>query len=461
MPVDYHIPAYGDTQIPLKTAPMPNIDVAGNVSKGYSMAAANETNAAFVQESRDTTGDELLAKQYVDNGGNLITPDGLKKALTDLAPKLSLKGQQNLDKAYEQKQMMGDTLKANALKMNDLEWNHYNTLQDEAVKMYSTATNAYNDTLMATRNPIKAQEAFDAAKQAATQYASQLKTSDGKPLITPAMLQPFQAANYEQMGHLLINAKWYQDQLMARLKEGQVTSQIDLAKAKTTQADAQAKEALAKANAPATKGVSGSPFLYIQDPGNGNFIGYNKFTGRMEVVPVAGDVIGAKSEKNREKEQAAQGKVKEIVGLIDNVIPKLGEPFVTGAGGAIHRWGEFAGNTLGVSDATTANDVADTLKQIQLLFTKSDLAGGSSRFKKQYEMIDGIVRGLKPGDSPQITISALLNLRKNLLDASGLAKPEQPHYTTVRQVQDAYLAGKIQSRDEAVKLVKELTGAKQ
>lgn len=110
--------------------------------------------------------------------------------------------------------------------------------------------------------------------------------------------------------------------------------------------------------------------------------------------------------------------VEAASGLIDDLISQVEASKkdtlgVTGFGGTVRRWEETAGNITGLSKGTAAHDFEAQLTTLQLQLPKALLSSGQFTKMKMNE-ISKIARGLKPGDTPENTISALQQLKAAL-----------------------------------------------
>lgn len=86
---------------------------------------------------------------------------------------------------------------------------------------------------------------------------------------------------------------------------------------------------------------------------------------------------------------------------------------VTGVTGHAARISESVGNALGMSDETVARDFESKNSELQLLLPKL-LTGSSKSAKDERDKVATIARGLKFGDTPQNTVSALEELDRSL-----------------------------------------------
>lgn len=143
------------------------------------------------------------------------------------------------------------------------------------------------------------------------------------------------------------------------------------------------------------------------------------------------DVIkggGAKGKEHAQHINDANTLIDEIIALSGKKTNVLGAKMSpTGFGGKVARTAETIGNVTGVSNQTGAHDFESKLSDLQLLLPKL-LTGSSKSAKDERAKVETIARGLKAGDTPQNTKSALLQLKK----AIGALPAEEEGKTVVR-----------------------------
>lgn len=114
----------------------------------------------------------------------------------------------------------------------------------------------------------------------------------------------------------------------------------------------------------------------------------------------------------------------DVLDLIDKAKGLVSRPHTlsrTGVGGMASRAIETVGNATGMTNDTSSHDLQSTIAELQLKLAPI-MAKGSRTAKDQREKIEQIVRGMKPGDTDQNTISALDSLAAEVRKTSGTAE---------------------------------------
>ena len=219
--------------------PFKAVDEMGQTQKAYDLAST----MGKYQDEQAIRQDQTKIQEYMKQGGNMSTPEGIQKAITDLQGHLSPKSWASLMKQGEASLGWNE-------KLND----YYTKLPEDAFKLQSMKTEytlkglegplqAYAESAKTKGEPAALQD-FEAARTATINYASQLKDAAGKPIFTAQDLEPMKTATPAQLQAQLSTAKFHQD----RLKEA---------------AELKVKEAQAREhNAKADMMEQGGPALY-------------------------------------------------------------------------------------------------------------------------------------------------------------------------------------------------------
>lgn len=130
----------------------------------------------------------------------------------------------------------------------------------------------------------------------------------------------------------------------------------------------------------------------------------------------------AKSRDYDSQINRARQLIKELKTLAGKKSSIAGVPAaVTGVSGHAARISESIGNVLGISDDTTARDFESKNSELQVLLPKLLTKSGYSS-KDVRDKVATIARGLKFGDTPQNTVSALDDLDRSLVNAPSESK---------------------------------------
>lgn len=188
--------------------PFAPIDSMQQASNAYKLA----DQMGQQQDAQLERQDRSVLTDYLKNGGNMQTPEGLNKALTDMQGKLSPKSYQDLTKQAQSSLNWTE-------KLND----YYTKLPEQALQMQVMKSENVLKGLegplevykksMAEKGEAAALPDFEAAKQATVQYAAQLKDAAGNPVFTPDELKHFQTMTPGAVESELNTTKFHTDRM--------------------------------------------------------------------------------------------------------------------------------------------------------------------------------------------------------------------------------------------------------
>lgn len=251
-----------DPSIPLSAAQQPSF--FQQAGQAYQLAGAIEKQ----KEQQEMRQDQQTMQQFLKEGGNLATPDGLTAAAEALKGKVSPNAYQTIIKAKEDMQANATQYQTHlaqqqehvlkgALMQNDLIAQNLN----QALTTYDTAKKEKGDQ--------GALQDFEAAKKQIIQGLSSQTGPNGQPLIPPQMLQRFAGMNPAEARSALQSTTWGQEQLKGALELKYKEAQIEYEKERT--------KALKKGGVGATYGIpeeitksklTGKEFLDLLEPGD-------------------------------------------------------------------------------------------------------------------------------------------------------------------------------------------------
>lgn len=239
--IDQSIPMNVDSRLPLQVQPFKPIDTLAAAGDAYKLADTidqfkeNQSERIDQQKTREEKQrDKLLLQQYQQGGGDLYTAGGLELAAKELGGKLSPESLDGLTKRIDVKKAQESKLQTAMSAMDDTALESVTKQTEASSKIMNRAVAVYDDALKSTGDPAKAQQAFEASKQALLQSAGDMKDpASGRPIYSPQTLQQFSGMSADQIRNVINDTKWHTD----KLKEEQVNR---LRSAQTEQATAHA-----------------------------------------------------------------------------------------------------------------------------------------------------------------------------------------------------------------------------
>lgn len=159
----------------VEATPQMGVDYVGAQKSMYSLA-----DAGFKYDGKKTEhDDEAATKQYTQQGGDLLTQEGLERAKTELGPKLSPKGQQKLQQVHVDWAQNQTTIIDNLAKQDEGKIKVFNGKLQMGMQVLEPLVTQYNQDLKDNEGlgsqaaKQKAAENYKARAQATAQMMKQ------------------------------------------------------------------------------------------------------------------------------------------------------------------------------------------------------------------------------------------------------------------------------------------------
>lgn len=227
--VNYQIPMETANSIPFQAKPFAPIDVGAdqfeaqkreNTIEDFQAQQSDRLEAQRQKELQQR--DTMLLQQHVQSGGDLHSSNGLAIAADELKGKLSLPSYESLTKRLDTRQQSEAQFQKalDSKSLDDLKLIKQQT--ETATQMMNRALSVYDDTLEQTKDPKKAEDAFQASKQVIMQNAS-----EELPQLAPK-LKKLSSATADDLRHQMESTDWYSkeidNKIANKLKEAQTRS---------------------------------------------------------------------------------------------------------------------------------------------------------------------------------------------------------------------------------------------
>jgi hypothetical protein len=217
------IPMQGDFNAPLKVQAPATVDTIGETSRAFKLA----DQVMQHREKQDDEQDRLQVNDYMKQGGNLSTPEGIMKAAEDLRGKVSAKSYQELIGQAQQSGTWQAKMNEAYAKLPEQQFKQTTSMNELVLQQLERASMAFDEAAKTKGEPA-AMEAFNAAKKASLEYVGNLKGPDGKPMIGQDFIASYTDMSPAMVKSMLQTSKFQQD----RLKEA---AAIRLSNAKAQQ----------------------------------------------------------------------------------------------------------------------------------------------------------------------------------------------------------------------------------
>lgn len=210
-----------DAGIPLSVKPV-NIDVAGNMAKGFDMRGKmveeRHTEEAYGREDQDRS---VLDEYMKHPDANLSTLPGAQKALSDLKGKVSSDTYLKLDKHAKSIEQGDLKFRTEIASLDESNLKTRSQQMEKTLTYLAQPIDAYEKTL-GTKGKPDADAEFAKARSGILQAAGQEKSADGKPLYPADMLQGLANADPATLKAMLHATKYHKDMVDERFKESQI-----------------------------------------------------------------------------------------------------------------------------------------------------------------------------------------------------------------------------------------------
>ncbi len=235
--------------------------MAENMGGAFQLANAYEKQ----QEIQEQRQDQQHIQNYLKEGGNFNTPEGLAAAAEKLKGVVSPKTTLMLTQAQSE-------MKLNSAKQEEA----YAKMQPELLEGQGT------------KGEQGALQDFEAAKNQIIQNASQQQMPGGKPMINPQLLKQFESMNPAQVQSALMGTKYQQERLKSGLEIQLKQAQIDKEKALALKYSKASKAGAAGIPEYITDSeATGQEFLDLLEPGQAVLV-KAVADGRMQLSDLRG-----------------------------------------------------------------------------------------------------------------------------------------------------------------------------
>lgn len=219
--LDTSVPLQVNSTLPLQVKPFTPIDVAADQEKMYKLAdlqgqaAENQQDRAAKQQTMAAQQkDEVVLGQYRQSGGDLTTPEGIKKALSELKGNVSEATADRLSKLADAKEAQSIKTQTELAKLSDGIIDRLHASAEQATQFLSRALSVYDQTLAQTKDPAKALAAFNASKQALATDAANVKDPvTGRSAYSPDQIKRIASLDPEALRAEVQETSYKQKQL--------------------------------------------------------------------------------------------------------------------------------------------------------------------------------------------------------------------------------------------------------
>jgi hypothetical protein len=203
-------------------------DAVGGYIGGVDAGQRQQANRNVLDVQAQEVQDKKVMDEYLQSGGDLNTPPGIEKALTDLKGKFSSSKYMQLSE-YGKKAKESDIKMRSDLAKSDID---ALTLRDGQLSrglVYLSQPIEAWEKSKATRGEQQAGVDFDQAKKNIMEAASAEKLPNGQPVFPPSVLNQIMGANPQQLSALLRTTKYHKDLTASHLSESQIRRNEGLA----------------------------------------------------------------------------------------------------------------------------------------------------------------------------------------------------------------------------------------
>lgn len=195
-----------DFTLPMQGQQFQPIDPSANAAKAFTMASSIKG----IEDIQRDRSDETAVREYIKNGGDFVTPEGVSKAIVDLQGRVSPHSYKDLATYRDSLAQRHVALQAQMQKLTDEQLTGILTKNTIAEKAFAPLVAQYREE--AAVNPQLALENYTARKQAVAQLLSQ-PGPDGQPLMGPDQVEQFTQATPEFLQTRINQAGWWNEQL--------------------------------------------------------------------------------------------------------------------------------------------------------------------------------------------------------------------------------------------------------
>ena len=185
-----------------------------------------QTRANIVEEGEGerqiaaANDDRGVIQSYMQQGGDLYTPVGLDKAMTDLKGKISPEAYAKFAAHHDDVKQKDLKYKSDLDKMTGEELTNHATQAEQTVTAFSLPLDTYAKT-KATKGEADAQAEFEKSRAGVVTQLTAAKGPNGQPLYPPEMVAALQSATPDTLTAMLTGTKYHQAQIKAKLEEAE------------------------------------------------------------------------------------------------------------------------------------------------------------------------------------------------------------------------------------------------
>lgn len=221
-----------NAQIPMEAAAAPAPAAAfnpvGNYVKGYTMQGDLADTDKHLGDIKRQNDDRASLDAYLKDGGDLSTPSGVDKSLTDLKGKVSsdtyLKLSDHASKIKEGAVGLQEQLQ----KLDSQQLTLRGQQLEKTLTYMVQPLDAY-DKAVSTKGEAAAQAEFTQTRDKVLAAAAQEVGPDGKPVYPPEILKQLAQSDPGHLKAMLATTKYHKDQVDEQFKRSQITRNDALA----------------------------------------------------------------------------------------------------------------------------------------------------------------------------------------------------------------------------------------
>lgn len=217
MPVDFGL--VGPTDMPMRANTFKPIDAVGNTEKAYTLAGVMVDNQEKVRKSQEDQAFRDILKNYsAQDGTDLVTPTGLKRAMKDLQGKIPPDKLMALGQTAQKAELADLTFREHLSKANDAEIASTASQINQAYPVL-TALMEQHAADKAAKGKEYADAQFKENQTKSLQLLGQSKLASGQPAYSPAVLQQIAQVDSDHLPGVIKQLKGHKDAVATQLSE--------------------------------------------------------------------------------------------------------------------------------------------------------------------------------------------------------------------------------------------------
>ena len=215
--------------LPMKADTFKPIDAVGNMEKAYTLAGEMVDTGEKVRKAQEDEQYRAVLKEYSSRDGtDLVTPQGLTRAMKDLQGKIPVDKFQALGQAAQKSAMADAQFREHMSKASEAEIANTAAQMDQAYPVFESLMKQHAED-KAAKGKDYADAQFRDNQQKALQALGQQKTATGQPMLSPAVLQTISQVDADHLPGVMNQMKGHKTALDARLTEARAKAQEAIA----------------------------------------------------------------------------------------------------------------------------------------------------------------------------------------------------------------------------------------